>query len=85
LAIELWHGANRRLKLTRPLSYVLYKLAFAINQALKDPQKAKQISREINQAMTDAENKFRSLIEKGKVPQKDGRISWDNEQTEPIA
>jgi hypothetical protein len=56
-----------------------------INQALKDPQKAKQISREINQAMTDAENKFRSLIEKGKVPQKDGRISWDNEQTEPIA
>jgi hypothetical protein len=39
----------------------------------------------VNQAMKDAEDTFRSLIEKGNVPKKDGRISWNNEQTEPTA
>ncbi|MGB8699061.1 MAG: hypothetical protein WCD18_06570, partial [Thermosynechococcaceae cyanobacterium] len=56
-----------------------------LNQALKDPKQKKLLIQEVNQAMTDAENKFRSLIEKGNVPNKDGRISWNNERIEPTA
>jgi A nuclease family of the HNH/ENDO VII superfamily with conserved AHH len=56
-----------------------------LDQALKDPKQKKQLIQKVNQAMKDAEDKFRSLIEKGQVPKKDGRISWNNEQTEPTA
>jgi hypothetical protein len=56
-----------------------------LNQALKNPKTKKQLIQEVDQAMKDAEDHFRSLIEQGKVPKKDGRISWNNEQTGPTA
>jgi A nuclease family of the HNH/ENDO VII superfamily with conserved AHH len=57
-----------------------------IEKAFQDPSKAKQLKKEVEQAMKDAENHFRNLINNDKVPSTpDGRISWNNEQTEPIA
>jgi A nuclease family of the HNH/ENDO VII superfamily with conserved AHH len=56
-----------------------------LNQALKDPKQKKQLIKEVNQVMQDAENEFRSLIEKGNIPKKDGRLAWNNEKTEPTA
>jgi hypothetical protein len=51
-----------------------------LEQALKDPQKKTQITNEVNQIMEDTENEFRSLIEKGKLPVKNGRIAWNSNQ-----
>ncbi len=57
-----------------------------LNQAIKDPKKKKQLIQEVNQAMENAENEFRNRIRKGNVPHTpDGRMTWNNEQTEPIA
>jgi A nuclease family of the HNH/ENDO VII superfamily with conserved AHH len=56
-----------------------------LDQALKNPKTKQQLIQKVDQAMKDTENHFRSLIEKGNVPNKDGRLSWNNEQTEPIA
>lgn len=57
-----------------------------LEKALQDPTKSKRLKLEVEQTMKDAENHFRDLINNGKAPSTpDGRISWNNEQTEPIA
>jgi hypothetical protein len=56
-----------------------------LETALKDPKKKKQLIQEIKQTMKEAEEHFRTLVEQGNVPQKNGRIAWNNEQIEPTA
>jgi exonuclease VII small subunit len=57
-----------------------------LEKALQDPAKAKQLKKEVEQTMKDAEEYFRNLINDGKAPvTPEGRLSWNNKQTEPIA
>jgi hypothetical protein len=55
-----------------------------LKQALNDPEKKRDLMQKVDQIMENAENHFRKLVEEGRVKiNKDGRMTWKTEQTEP--
>jgi hypothetical protein len=58
-----------------------------LENALKDSNKKKQLTQEVDKVMRDAEDYFRNKIQSGDVPKTgDGRLAWiEQQETEPTA